>query len=229
MNSPEVLLEVCVDSVESAVAAQQGGAARVELCADLSVGGVTPSAGRSKTVREQLSINLHVMVRPRGGDFCYSDAEFKIIQRDIINAKQVGADGIVCGILKTNNTVDAERMRDVIALASPLSVTFHRAFDLTRDPVKALEEVIALGAHRLLTSGQGHTAMEGLDTLALLAQHAKGRIRIIAAGGINENNVSEIIAHTHVQELHVASAVTKLSVVDAVKVRNLIRLAEMNC
>jgi copper homeostasis protein len=197
------LVEVCVDSVESALAAEAGGAGRVELCDNLLEGGTTPSAAAIAAARERLRIPLHVIVRPRGGDFCYSDVELDVIKRDIVMAKQSGVDGVVIGVLLPDGRVDVERMRALIALARPLSITFHRAFDMTRDAFEALESLIDLGVDRILTSGQQATAMEGLDLLAELTGRADDRIVIMACGGITEEHVARVVAETHVRELHV--------------------------
>ena len=197
-----ILLEACVDSVESAVAAQQGGAGRVELCADLLEGGCTPSAGTIQLARRQLDIRLHVIIRPRGGDFCYSDAEFEVMKLDVELCKRIGADGVVIGILNPDGTVDAGRTRSLVELARPLSVTFHRAFDMTRDPDEALEALIGIGVDRILTSGHEPSALEGLDMLAALVERAGGRIAIMAGGGINSHNVARIVAASGVTEVH---------------------------
>jgi len=194
---------VCVHSVESALAAETGGAARVELCDNLLEGGTTPNAGAIAAAREQLRIPLHVIVRPRGGDFCYSDVEFDVMRRDIALAKQLGADGVVLGVLLPNGTVDVERTRALIALARPMSVTFHRAFDMTCDAFEALDALIDLGADRILTSGQQPSVLEGLDLITELVRRADGRIVIMACGGVNERNVSRVVAQSHVRELHV--------------------------
>ena len=179
-----LICEVCVESVEAAVAAEQGGAHRVELCADLLEGGITPSAGTIALARARLGIRLHVLIRPRGGDFCYSDTELDIMRHDIATARALGADGVVLGVLLPDGTVDAARTAELMAAARPLSVTFHRAFDVTRDPYEALEALIALGVDRVLTSGQESSALEGLDTLAALVQQAGDRIAVMPGGGI---------------------------------------------
>jgi copper homeostasis protein len=212
MNGPNVnglLLEICTDSVESAMAAQQGGAARVELCSDLAGGGTTPGAGAIALARKQLQINLHVIIRPRTGGFCYSDLDFNTMQRDILVAKQFGADGVAFGILNSDNTVDLERTRLLVELAKPMNITFHRAFDIVADPLQALEEIIQLGIDRILTSGQAATAIEGVDLISRLVQKADGRIIIVPASGINHHNVRTIAARTGVREIHAGKGVTR--------------------
>jgi copper homeostasis protein len=203
-TSQRLVIEVCVDSVESAIAAQQGGADRVELCDNLLEGGTTPSAGAIGVARQHLSIGLQVIIRPRGGDFCYSDIEFEIMRRDIALAKQLGADGVVIGILRPDGEVDTERTRALVELARPLSVTFHRAFDMARDPYQALEDLVALGVDRVLTSGQEPSVVEGLDLIADLVRAARDRIIIMPGGGA-ERNVGKIVAQSGVREIHVAS------------------------
>ena len=195
-------LEICCASIASALAAQQGGADRIELCDNLYEGGTTPSAGMIKTVRELLTIGIHVMIRPRGGDFLYSDEEFKIMKEDILAAKSLKVDGVVFGILTSEGEVDMDRCMELINLARPMKVTFHRAFDVTKDPEQSLENIIALGFDLLLTSGQKDTAPEGIGLITELVLQANNRIRIMPGSGVNENNVIEIIKKTGVRDIH---------------------------
>lgn len=203
MGPAKPVIEVCVDSVKTAVAAEAGGAARVELCDNLAEGGTTPGAGAIAAAREQLRIPLHVIVRPRGGDFCYSDSEFEVMKRDIALAKQLGVDGVVIGVLLQDGSVDVERTRALIALARPMSVTFHRAFDMTRDAFEALDALIDLGADRILTSGQQPSVVEGLALITELVERAAGRIVIMACGGVDDRNAARVVAQSRVRELHV--------------------------
>lgn len=198
------LIEVCVDSVESALAAQAGGADRVELCDNLFEGGTTPSAGSIVLARERLRIKLHVMIRPRGGDFLYSDLEFAIMQRDIETAKELGADGVVIGLLTADGDIDDSRTRELVKLSRPMSVTFHRAFDVARDPFDALETLIGIGIDRLLTSGQEASVAEGVELIAELVGRAAGRLIIMPGGGFSARNVERIVSRTGASEIHVA-------------------------
>jgi copper homeostasis protein len=197
-----ILLEICVDSVDSALAAQQGGAHRIELCSSLIEGGLTPSAGLMSIVRNLVSIHLHAMIRPRGGDFCYSEEEFDVMQQDISAAKQIGANGVVFGILDYDGKVDVRRCRHLVDCARPLKVTFHRAFDMSRDLHESLEEIIHAGVDRVLTSGAHQKVEEGLSTLLQLNQAAGNRVAVMAGGGITERNVRRIIQNTGVREIH---------------------------
>lgn len=203
--SSRPLVEVCVESVAGALAAQEGGADRVELCANLLEGGTTPSAGTIRLARRKLHMAMNVIIRPRGGDFCYSDLEFEVMKQDIALAKEAGADGVVIGLLTPEGDVDAPRTAELIALARPLSVTFHRAFDMARDPYRALEDLIALGVNRVLTSGQESSVLEGLDLIADLVQRAGERIIIMPGGGINERNIAKIVAQSGAKEVHFAA------------------------
>src|SRR5579862_1946782 len=198
-----ISIEVCVDSVASALAAERGGADRIELCSNLREGGITPSAGTIDVVRSRISLPVHVMIRPRSGNFCYSDDDFEIMRRDVLMAQKTGAHGVVLGILAPDRTVDLPRTSELVQLARPLSVTFHRAFDLSSDLAAAREAVISAGADRILTSGGKQTAMEARSILANLVQAAKGRITILACGGINANNAAATIRETGVKEIHV--------------------------
>ena len=197
-----VILEICADSVDSAVAAQRGGAGRVELCSDLLEGGVTPSAGLISTVRHKLAINLYVMIRPRGGDFCYTAEEFETMEKDVLMAKQLGADGIAVGILKEDGDVDIARTRCLVEIARPLKTTFHRAFDMSRELSQSLEDVIKAGADRVLTSGGQQKAEDGIHTIATLAKSADQRISLMVGGGITRSNVRHIIEATGAREIH---------------------------
>lgn len=199
------LLEVCVDSPESAVAAQLGGAQRVELCDNLMEGGTTPSAGAMLVTRKHLQIGLHVMIRPRGGDFCYSDLEFETMCRDIEVAQKLGVDGVVLGVLKPNGTVNRKRTQALMELARPMAVTFHRAFDMTSDPFSALETLVELGIDRILTSGQEESVSEGLELVTELIQRAGERIIIMPGGGINERNIERIVKTAQPREIHLTA------------------------
>jgi copper homeostasis protein len=199
-----LVIEVCVDSVESAVAAQEGGADRVELCDNLLEGGTTPSFGMIAVAREQLRIGLHVIIRPRGGDFCYSAIELEVMRRDILRAKELGVDGVVLGILTPDGDIDVARTRELVELARPLSVTFHRAFDMARYPFPALEDLAGLGVDRLLTSGQEASALEGLDLIAELVRRAGSRLIVMPGGGV-ARHIGKIVAHSGVREVHLSA------------------------
>ncbi len=203
----DLAFEVCVDSIKSARAAEEGGAQRIELCSDLLEGGLTPSYGMLKAAREALRIRVMAMIRPRGGDFCYSDDEFHAMQHDVEAARALGADGVVLGVLNPDGTIDAARTRALVEAARPLAVTFHRAFDMTRDPFDALETLIALGLDRVLTSGQEPTVWDGVDLIADLVRRAAGRIVVMPGGGITDRNIGRIAAATRVSEIHFGCAV----------------------
>jgi copper homeostasis protein len=198
-----VAVEVCVESVASAVAAARGGAARVELCSDLLEGGLTPSAGQIEVVRQNISVGLHVMIRPHGGDFLYSPEELEIMQRDIQVAKNLGADGVVFGILEPGGNVDLKNTRRLVDCARPLSVTFHRAFDMSADLFRALEDIVICGADRVLTSGAQSTAALGRRVIAELIRVAEGRVVVVPAGGIAGSEVRHLLERTGASEIHV--------------------------
>lgn len=201
--SRSVTIEACVDTLESALAAQEGGAHRVELCDDLVEGGTTSSAGTIGICCERLRIPVFVMIRPRGGDFHYSADDFEVMRRDIRLAASLGAAGVVVGALLPDGTVDVEGTRALAEEARPMSVTFHRAFDACRDLEASLESLIAIGVDRVLTSGGASSAAEGAERLRALVRQASGRIGILAGGGVKEHNVSRIVAATGVREVHV--------------------------
>ena len=208
MPKRTILVEVVVDSVESAVAAESGGAGRVELCANLVEGGPTPSAGMLAECRERVSIPLYVMIRPRGGDFLYSDTEIEIMRRDIRQASALGADGIVLGLLLPDGSVDATRTARLIRQARPLDVTFHRAIDVCRDPFEAIDVLAAIGVDRVLTSGQAASARHGIRTIARMVTYAANRMVILPGGKINEKNAAHIVEKTGAREVHVRGAKT---------------------
>jgi copper homeostasis protein len=197
-------LEICVDSVESAIDAQAAGADRIELCNSLGEGGTTPGSGTIISARNNLTIGLHVIIRPRGGDFLYSHLEYDIMKREIELCGEYGVDGVVLGILEPDGRIDIERTAKLIESARPMSATFHRAFDLCRDPFKGIEDVISTGADRLLTSGQKNRAELGISLISKLIQHAEKRIIIMPGSGINELNIGLIAKGTGANEFHLS-------------------------
>ncbi|VXD18797.1 copper homeostasis protein CutC [Marinoscillum sp. 108] len=200
----KTIIEVCIDSIESAINAEAGGADRVELCDNLAEGGTTPSAGLIRAVSAQIGIGLQVMIRPRGGDFLYSSAEIEAMKHDIQVAKDLKVDGVVFGCLTREGDVDLERMAELMAVARPMNVTFHRAFDMVQDPMRALDMLISLGVDRVLTSGLQPTAPEGADMIAKLVSHAASRVIILAGGGVRPHNIQQLIEQTGVRECHVS-------------------------
>ena len=200
-----MIFEICVDSVAGVRSAKTAGASRVELCADLLEGGTTPSRGMIRQARTITGIGLHVIIRPRGGDFLFDADEFAIMEADVDTAKSEGADGVVIGLLDANGSIDVARSRALIERARPLSVTFHRAFDMTPDPFTALETLIGLGVNRVLTSGQEATVLEGLPLIAELVRRAGDRVIIMPGGGITERNVARIVAEAKPREMHFAA------------------------
>ena len=195
-------LEICVDNIESAIIAQNAGADRVELCNNLPEGGTTPGYGTIASVRNNLTIGIHVIIRPRGGDFVYSSREYDIMRRDIDVCGECNVDGIVLGILTPEGRVDVERTAKLIELAHPMTATYHRAFDLSNDPLKRLEEVIATKAGRLLTSGLKNKAVDGIELIRKLVEKAGNRIIIMPGSGINEKNIEKIASVTKAGEYH---------------------------
>jgi copper homeostasis protein len=203
MLMPEQLtLEICIDSVASALVAEQGGAQRVELCDYLAGGGTTPSAGMIAVVRKSIEIGLHVLIRPRRGDFLYSAAEIEIMKRDIQVCRDLGADGVVIGALTKDGNIDTAITQELIEEAGPLSITFHRAFDLTPDPIRALDDLLQLQVHRLLTSGQQETALQGAGLIRELNERAAGKLIVMPGGGVTPANVHELVSRTGVREVH---------------------------
>ena len=207
MQKHPMKLEVCLDSVESALAAERGGADRIELCANLIEGGTTPSAGLIATIRRHVAMDLFVMIRPRGGDFLYTDTEFEVMQDEIGRVRSLGADGVVLGLLNADGQIDVARTQQLVELADPLPVTFHRAIDMTADIDQALQEVIRTGCTRILTSGGRLKAPDGRDAIARLVAQARGRIAIMAGSGVSPENIAELAAFTGVNELHSSARV----------------------
>lgn len=199
------MLEICCANIASALNAQAAGADRIELCDNLWEGGTTPSFGMLKVLRQELKIQIFVLIRPRGGDFLYSDAEFQVMLQDIYLAKELGADGIVSGILKADGTVDCDRTTALIEAASPQPFTFHRAFDCCRDLNEALEDIIFCGAKRILTSGGKNSVAEGIELLTALNKQAAGRIIILPGGGINSQNIQSIKEQSGCSEFHLSA------------------------
>ncbi|MER9045828.1 copper homeostasis protein CutC [Mesorhizobium sp. M0923] len=199
------LIEICVEGIDGLLAAQAAGADRVELCASLVEGGITPSFGTVRTALELATIPFHVIVRPRGGDFLYSEAEYRSMLADVRALAELGVAGVVIGCLAADGTIDEQRMSELAQAAGSLNVTCHRAFDMTRDPTEALESLIRCKVGRVLTSGQRDTALEGADLLADLVRQAGDRIIILGCGGLDPQNIAEVRRKTGVSEMHFAA------------------------
>lgn len=196
------LLEICCDSAGSALSAMNAGADRIELCDNLAEGGTTPSYGMIALIRDLLKIRMNVLVRPRAGDFLYDDNEYEIMMRDIELCKKLGADGVVLGILTSDGSVDVARTSELVRAAHPLQVTFHRAFDMSNDSYKAIEDVISCGAARLLTSGQENKAKDGVQLLTELVKTAGERIIVMPGSGLDDSNIELVARVTGAKEFH---------------------------
>jgi copper homeostasis protein len=221
-------VEICVDDAESAKAAEVGGAHRVELCAEFEVGGVTPVLAEIDQVVHALSIPVHVLVRPRAGDFVYDFHEFDSMCQEVEQVKAAGAAGVVLGVLLPDGAVDTRRMASLIEHARPMSVTFHKAFDVTPNPFLALDTLIELGVERILTSGHSPTAADGLVPLAEFLLHARGRITIMAGGRVAIDDLAGLF-RAGVDEIHVGSSVAPLGRTDANRVRSLVNAWTRMC
>ena len=204
-------IEIVVYNIESAMKAAEGLADRIELCDNPAEGGTTPSYGTIELVRQNLSIDVFVMIRPRGGDFHYTSYEFHAMKRDIQQCQKLSVDGVVFGILNPDGTIDKKRCKELIDKARPLKVTCHRAFDMTRDPFEALEDCIAAGFDRILTAGQHAQALKGASLIGELVKKANGRIAIMAGSGVNENTVQEIVRTSKVTEIHFSATSSRQS------------------
>ena len=198
-------LEICAINLESAIAAQNGGADRIELCDNIVEGGTTPSYGIIKLAIDKLSIPINVLIRPRAGDFLYTELEFQSMREDIIACRGLGVNGVVLGVLKVDGSVDVKRVEELVNLAKPMEVTFHRAFDMTYDIYEALEDVIATGASRILTSGGAKKAELGIEVIKGLVSKSEGRISIMPGSGVNMSNLSDFISLDGINELHLSA------------------------
>ncbi|MFO1078494.1 MAG: copper homeostasis protein CutC [Planctomycetota bacterium] len=208
MASPEnarVLVEVAIDGVAGARAAAAAGADRLELCAELLVGGLTPSLGAFAAVRAAVAIPVFAMVRPRRGDFLFDADEFDVMLRDVALLREAGADGIVTGVLTADGAIDRERLARLCERAAPLPVTCHRAFDLCADPLAALEELVALGCARVLTSGQAASAPAGAAAIARCVTAARDRLVVVAGAGVRHDNVADLVHRTRCREIHLSA------------------------
>ncbi|WP_108396852.1 copper homeostasis protein CutC [Devosia submarina] len=208
MSQHPFKIEICVEGVDGLVAAQEGGADRVELCASLLEGGLTPSLGVVREAQRVATIPFHVIIRPRGGDFLYSDLEFAAMVEDIKALRDMNIAGVVIGCLTADGRIDEERTKTLVQAARPMKVTCHRAFDMTADFREALEALIRCGVDRVLTSGQRDTAFEGIDILRETAALANGRIVVMACGALDESNIAQIRQATNVDEMHFAALKT---------------------
>ncbi len=200
-----IFLEICCGSIDDAIQSEIGGADRVELCSALFLGGLTPSIGTLQEAKRRLKIPVISMVRPRGGGFCYSDAEFTTMERDAEAAIDAGADGVVFGVLKEDGRIDQRRTKRIRRIIGDRQAVFHRAFDVTPDPFQALEQLIDLGITRVLTSGQKDTAPEGVDLIAKLVERARKRIEILPGGGIRPYNMRDIVKRTRCRQIHMTA------------------------
>ena len=202
------ILECCVDSVESAINAAKGGASRLELCSNLIIGGTTPDAALVKEIRKYTDIRIHALIRPRFGDFCYTQHEMEMMKFQIRALKEAGVEGVVIGVLDEEGNLDVPKMKELMQEAEGLSVTLHRAFDMCRNPYEAMEQAIALGIHTILTSGQKQSAWEGRELLAELIEKAQGRIDIMAGAGIGAKVIEQLLPVTKGSSYHMSGKVT---------------------
>ncbi len=207
-------LEICANSIRSALAAQAGGATRIELCDNMAEGGTTPSAGMIRQCKKLLNIPVFPIIRARGGDFLFSDEEFEVMKADIGFCKDAGCEGVAIGLLNADGSIDTQRCAELISLARPMQVTFHRAFDRCNDFEKGLEEIISLGCERVLTSGGEITAADGIPILNKLVKKAAGRISIMVGAGVNEENVINLARQTGAKQFHSTAKITTVSGMD---------------
>lgn len=198
------ILECCVDSLESAVEAKIGGANRIELCSNLLIGGTTPDINLYQMVKERVDLKIHVLIRPRYGDFCYSDDEFEIIKRNVLQFQQAGADGMVIGILTYDGSLDLERMKQLIEIGEGMHITLHRCFDMCRDPLKVLEQAKDLGIQTILTSGQQNNCYDGKELIKELVKASNGQVEILIGGGVKPEIIRELLQATKTTSFHLS-------------------------
>lgn len=208
------ILECCVDSIESAIEAEKGGSNRLELCANLIIGGTSPSLALFKKVKEKTNIKINVLLRPRFGDFLYSDYEFEILKEEVKQFKEAGADGVVIGCLKSDGTIDSSKMEELIALAEGMHITMHRAFDMTENPYEALREAKRLGVNTILTSGQRNTALEGKELIKALIEEAGDDLEILVGSGVNAEVIKEFLYESKAWAFHMSGKETLISKMD---------------
>lgn len=201
-------LECCVDSVESAIAAKKGGADRLELCSALVIGGLSPSQALYRKIREQADIPIRVLLRPRFGDFCYTDYEHEILKEEVRSFCRLGADGIVIGTMKPDGTLNLEQMKELMEETQGMTVTLHRAFDMCQDPFQTLEEAKRLGIHTILTSGQKNVCTEGMDLLKELVEQAQGKTEILVGGGVGASVLPVLAEKTKAKAFHMSGKVS---------------------
>lgn len=228
MQKAGLIFEVCANGIQSAINAQMGGASRIELCEHLEVGGLTPGKEIIRDALRLLHIPVHVLIRPREGNFCYTDEEFSLMKESVNLCKMLSAHGVVFGILNKNLSIDESRCAELIALSRPLSVTFHRAFDVVKEPLRELEKLLQLGFDRVLTSGQQENALKGAELIRQLADNAAGRISILAGGGVTEENIATLVKTTGTHEFHFSAKLPQADggyVSDLQRIRNIINLA----
>lgn len=203
------ILEACVDSVQSAIEAEKGGAKRVELCGNLIIGGTSPGSALFRQVREHTGLEIRILLRPRFGDFCYDDYEFSMMKEDMVMYRELGANGIVTGILKPDGTLNMEEMLELFSLAGNMDMVLHRAFDVSRDPFETLEQAVELGFKTILTSGQKNSAWEGRDLLKQLVEKSNGRIEILHGAGITPEIIGKLIRYTGGTSFHLSGKIVK--------------------
>lgn len=228
MYHKKLIFEVCANGLQSALNAQMGGASRIELCENLEAGGLTPAKEIIRDALRLLQIPVHVLIRPRAGDFCYTEEEFSMMKESVGTCKRLQAHGVVFGILNRNLSIDESRCAELIALSRPLTLTFHRAFDVVKEPFHALEKLWQLGFDRVLTSGQQENALKGADLIRQLVDNAAGRISILAGGGVTEENITTLVKTTGTHEFHFSAKRLHTDggyVSDLTRIRDIINLA----